>query len=115
MPESRRHLATCLYRAALLVLALWWAWAFAIDLLDLLAALLNISSDSVVYVLQRVLWTHVPRIAALLALFLLERRLIHWVVPLPRTDLCPRCGYSIKNLRTPICPECGTSLKSPAA
>lgn len=114
MPESRRHLATCLYRGAFLILAFWCAWDFALELLNLLAAMYEGWGNGIANILPRIVWNHPPRIAALVALFLLERRLINWVVSLPRTDLCPKCGYSLKNLRSPICPECGTSLKSPA-
>lgn len=24
---------------------------------------------------------------------------------------CPKCGYSLKDLKSPICPECGTNLR----
>lgn len=37
-------------------------------------------------------------------------RLSRWIVPLPEPG-CPRCGYSLKDLRSPICPECGLDLR----
>lgn len=49
-------------------------------------------------------------VAAALAWF--STRLSRWIVPLPEPG-CPRCGYSLSNLRSPICPECGLDLRPP--
>ncbi len=45
-----------------------------------------------------------------LAVAFLSTRLSRWIVPLPEPG-CPRCGYSLNNLRSPICPECGLDLR----
>lgn len=46
-------------------------------------------------------------IAGLILLF--ERRLIAWLVPLPKNE-CPACGYSLEHITSEKCPECGIPL-----
>jgi len=46
-----------------------------------------------------------------IALILLERPLIRWLIPDPPRG-CPNCGYSLQGLRSPVCPECGADLGS---
>lgn len=42
---------------------------------------------------------------------LTSNRIARWIVPAGlRTDGCPHCGYSLKNLKSPICPECGNDI-----
>ena len=48
------------------------------------------------------LWIKCPACDSVLYRAELERNL----------NVCPKCGYSLKDLRSPICPECGTSLRS---
>lgn len=50
-----------------------------------------------------------PALAIALMLLLSERRLVAWLVPLPKDD-CPACGYSLDQITTPKCPECGLPL-----
>jgi hypothetical protein len=48
----------------------------------------------------------------LVLLYFTERRIAEWIVPeLPRADLCPKCGYSLKGLESLVCPECGADLR----
>lgn len=54
------------------------------------------------------------RIAAMaivpaICLLLTNRRLVKWVVPLPKLE-CPKCGYSLQELCEARCPECGLAL-----
>ncbi len=52
------------------------------------------------------------RLAVLAIAIVLEARLVRWIVPMPtKHPGCPKCGYSLKDLRSPICPECGTNLR----
>ncbi len=53
-----------------------------------------------------------PQLMLVVVLVLTEQRLVRWIVPIPAKHAgCPKCGYSLKDLKSPICPECGTSLR----
>ncbi len=110
----RRHLVTICLRAALFLFAAWVAYAaaglcgqflqqtFAFGLAAALPSGANILAFSG------------PEILLVVVLFLLESRIVRWIVPLPpRHSGCPKCGYSLKDLKSPVCPECGTNLRSP--
>ena len=45
-------------------------------------------------------------------LWFLSRRLSVLLVPVPRLNRCPGCGYSIDGLREATCPECGLAFES---
>lgn len=47
-----------------------------------------------------------------LGLRFFEKRLIRWLVPntVVAKNICPACGYNVKNLNSPVCPECGEHL-----
>jgi hypothetical protein len=54
----------------------------------------------------------VVRLGLAVGVLLLEKRLVRWLVPLgSRQNVCPRCGYALKDLRSPVCPECGLDLR----
>ncbi|MBX3358565.1 MAG: hypothetical protein KF745_09055 [Phycisphaeraceae bacterium] len=42
-------------------------------------------------------------------LCVMQRRLVVWLLPLPE-NLCPQCGYHLRELTTTRCPECGLEL-----
>ena len=46
-----------------------------------------------------------------LALYLFDRRIVRWLIPVPRRE-CHECGYPLRGLSpsTTRCPECGTSI-----
>jgi hypothetical protein len=48
-------------------------------------------------------------IAPGVALLVANRRIIRWLVPMPRRE-CPDCGYDIENLKSERCPECGCPI-----
>jgi hypothetical protein len=45
------------------------------------------------------------------ALAVLDRRIVHWLIPVPRRE-CPQCGYGVRQLTGSRCPECGYELQS---
>ena len=55
------------------------------------------------------------RVALIAVAVLLERPIVRWIVPLgPSQNVCPRCGYALKDLKSPVCPECGLNLRAGA-
>jgi hypothetical protein len=46
-------------------------------------------------------------------LVIADRRLVHWLIPVPRQE-CPQCGYALRQLTTTRCPECGVELGPPS-
>lgn len=109
---KRRHLATSIVRVGL---AIWGAWLLVrttdavFDMVEAIA--LGRGTIGIGTVLYPVL-PFVPWVIALA----MHRPLVKWIVPPgERADLCPGCGYSLKNLNSPICPECGLTLRSAPA
>jgi len=110
----RRHLVTVLLRAAIVVLAAWTAWEFCTGLVDALWNLYQVGIVQPAYFVQPFMIA-LPRVVAVVVLLALQGRIVRWVVPMPSAEPgCPRCGYSLKNLRSPVCPECGLNLKGSA-
>src|SRR5262245_64937859 len=53
-------------------------------------------------------------IAPGIVLLVADRRIIRWLVPMPRRE-CPDCGYDIENLKSDRCPECGCPIAADAS
>ena len=106
----RRHLMTIMLRVGLLV----WVGYSAVLTIDMLVG--NIDGF-VMGGVGAVLFSLVIPLACRLALvgvvLLVERPLVRWLVPVSvgGENVCPKCGYSLKNLKSPVCPECGMNLR----
>lgn len=104
----RRHIATMIVRSCIVAYA---AWAIYKIVPVLWSVILGAMQGGGWVYFQNV--GVVPVLMCVLALvfFGVERWVVRWIVPLPaREQACPKCGYSLKNLKSPICPECGTDL-----
>jgi hypothetical protein len=108
----RRHTVTIIVRFGIALLVLWFAWNFIGWLSQTFQSVYefgfaNLPSTLVVFVIQ-----FLPSLFLVSSLFFFHDNLVRWIVPIPRPDhLCPKCNYSLKDLRSPICPECGTNLR----
>lgn len=56
----------------------------------------------------------VALLAPAFVLFLFDRRIVRWMIPVPRRE-CHECGYPLRGLSpaTTRCPECGTAVAGP--
>lgn len=104
----RRHIATIIVRSCIVVFA---AWSLYKLIPVVWASIMSAAQGgSLVYFQNSGV---VPLLMCVLAIIFagVERWVVRWIVPLPARELaCPKCGYSLKNLKSPICPECGTDL-----
>jgi hypothetical protein len=55
------------------------------------------------------LWFGVALVIPGVAMMVVSRRIVRWLVPIPRHE-CPQCGYAMRNLTTNRCPECGLEM-----
>lgn len=110
----RRHTATMLLRAALLL----WIGYTAVQLVQaLIAAVQGILGGGypIGAFVYEVVIPLVFRIALAAAVMLIEGPLVRWLVPIgQRENSCPRCGYALKDLKSPVCPECGLNMQAGA-
>lgn len=106
----RRHMVTILLRCFILALAMYTligaTWAT-------FERAMTWGGSSAGSLLLSALVQFGPLGLLVVAMLLLEKRLVRWLVPPgTRMDMCRSCGYSLRNLRSPVCPECGTDVRS---
>ena len=113
----RRHTVTIVVRLLIAAYGAWVCYSIATGSVQLFLSnavansSLGIALADVPYALAR----DGPQVVLLVVLILVEKRLVRWIVPMPvGGPVCPKCGYSLKNLRSPVCPECGLNLRGPA-
>ena len=103
----RRHLMrTALRGVALLLLVMFVAPAVVT------AVAFTVSFAGVDNIGRAVMGRAIEGVAFLLVgvgLLVFERRLVVWLVPMPRSR-CPQCEYFLVSLVEPRCPECGLPL-----
>lgn len=106
--QRRRHLCLVIVRAVALLLALVGALAAGMAFQSRIGRFSGFEYLAVpVLAILGAFW--VPTLVLAAA----SRPLSRWLVPVPGpASECPRCGYSLKNLKAPICPECGLTLRS---
>jgi hypothetical protein len=107
---QRRHLVTIFLRVGVLV---WVCYSLTLSI-DMLAG--NIDGFAMGGVMAVIFSLAIPlacRCALAGAVLLMERPLVRWLVPVSGMGehACPKCGYSLKNLKSPVCPECGMDLR----
>jgi hypothetical protein len=104
----RRHVATCLARAGLVLWGLWVSLRAAGAVWDFVQLAMI---GNPVQVLVHPLLGALGDLGIWAVALLLHGRIVRWVVPMGKpADVCPRCGYSLRNLRGGVCPECGLDL-----
>jgi hypothetical protein len=109
----RRHLVTIIARSLIALFGAWVALGAVAGIGQIFQPIYSGGIQFLVPGIWNFLTTDVPQLLLVAALFLLEQRLVRWIVPMPsRHAACPTCGYSLKDLKSPICPECGTSLRA---
>lgn len=109
----RRHLCVSVIRVGA---AGYLGWSVLIEVSNVVNVLLfnplfNLLDNFAFGLLSRL-----PVFAFALAALVFQRRIARWIIPDGfRVDVCPACGYSLKNLNSPICPECGSDVRPAAA
>jgi hypothetical protein len=106
----RRHLMTIMLRVAVLVWVAYSVWHAVDGLLGNISGFVMAGIGGLVYELVLPL---MGRLFLAAALVFLEKPLVRWLVPASAggENTCPKCGYSLKNLKSPVCPECGMNLR----
>jgi len=110
----RRHMVTMIVRSLIALFGAWILWGAVEGFGQVFQIMLPSSrTEHLIGAAWNFLTSHVPSLLLVVAIVFFEQRLVRWIVPTPRPDnACPKCGYSLKDLRSPICPECGMSLRS---
>jgi hypothetical protein len=109
----RRHLASIIIRVVALIMIVY----AAVNILWGLGTGFGLSGFSVVGAFRHAMtvfwndmwnpfWFGTATLLPGIALVVAERRLIRWLIPVPRRE-CPQCGYGLRQLTTRRCPECG--------
>lgn len=110
----RRHTVTICVRSVIALVAAWIGWGAVVWFGQTLQQISESGVANVFGVLLFFLLQFVPQLLLLLAAVIFHGPLVRWIVPTPLPDhSCPKCNYSLKDLKSPICPECGTSLTAP--
>lgn len=109
----RRHLCVSVIRVGA---AGWLAWTVLEQLSQAFVALvLDDLANVTRNFLNSVLFQLAP-VSLAVAVLIFQHRIARWIIPDGfRVDVCPACGYSLKNLKSPICPECGSDVRPAAA
>jgi uncharacterized paraquat-inducible protein A len=109
----RRYTARTLIRVAVLLLA----GVFFYKLLSWFASLASYAHAgdalSSMFGFASLLWLVLvagPWAAAAVTVYLLERRLVAWLVPPSPRYRCPACDYDTRYVTDERCPECGVEL-----
>ncbi len=107
----RRHLMTIALRVVVAVWVAYSIWHTVDMLLGNISGFVMAGIGGLVYELCVPL---LGRLGLAAALVFLEKPLVRWLVPISvgGDNACPKCGYSLKNLKSPVCPECGMNLRA---
>lgn len=110
----RRHLCVSVIRVGA---AGWLVWIVISQLRgQLFAGRLSGGLTSFIDVFFLGMLYQLPVLVFALTALLFQHRIARWIIPDGfRVDVCPACGYSLKNLKSPICPECGSDVRPAAA
>jgi hypothetical protein len=107
----RRHLVLVLLRVAAATLVIYGAISAARNAVIGVLAISGGALSPVSYVAEIII-PLLSVVAPGLMLAAASRLLARWLVPAGlRSDACPQCGYSLKQLKSPICPECGADVR----
>ncbi len=109
----RRHLCVSVIRVGAAGLIVWAALGQSRDVLSAVAfnPITGLGQNIALAMLNQL-----PLIAIAAFVLIFQRRIARWIIPDGfRVDVCPACGYSLKNLKSPICPECGSDVRPAAA
>ncbi len=117
----RRHTITIIVRFLIAAYGSWCFYKLAMGPIQSFLASLTSGMNTggvlwsnVLNNCQSLIYSTVPQFAFLAGLILTEKRIVHWIVPDRAENICPKCGYSLKDLKSPICPECGMNIKTDA-
>ncbi|HMN39805.1 MAG TPA: hypothetical protein PKE29_03100 [Phycisphaerales bacterium] len=107
----RRHLVTILLRVGVLA---WAIWVVVSSLNYVLEHLDGFMMGGLAAWIYSLLIPVASKLAIGGIVLLAERPLVRWLVPVSTggENVCPKCGYSLKNLKSPVCPECGMDLRA---
>ncbi len=108
----RRHTATIFVRSGIVLFAVWILWGATSWTGQTLQQISESGISNIFGITLFFLLQFVPSLLVLTAMVMFHGHVVRWIVPTPRPDhICPKCGYSLKDLKSPICPECGTNLR----
>jgi len=108
---ARRHRALVAVRTAALILGILGAIALCYQI-GMMLAMQDLMGWTVMWGETSWFAWALAFLLPATALYLFDRRIVRWLVPVPRRDQCHECGYSLRGLPTAItrCPECGTPI-----